>query len=102
MPTVMTVLEARVSREQWAELERTYREVLEPNIPPQMTRSLLAQDTRDPEVWRLLGFWRGREALDAYRRSVETPGGVLLFRSVGSEPTLAISDVVRDTAGTAG
>jgi hypothetical protein len=27
-------------------------------------------------------------ALEEYRRLVETPGGVLLFRSVGAEPTL--------------
>lgn len=102
MPMVMTVLEARVPRERWAELERTYREGLGPNVPPQMARSLLVQGARDPEVWQLLGFWRSREALDEYRRSVETPGGVLLFRGVGSEPELAIYDVVRETEGAAG
>jgi hypothetical protein len=33
------------------------------------------------------------EALDAYRRSVETPGAFLLFQSVGVAPTRAIFKV---------
>ena len=34
-----------------------------------------------------------REALAEYRRSVEVPGGILIFRSVGAEPTLSIFEV---------
>lgn len=92
----MTVLEARVLREQWGTLEQTYRERLAPAVPPQMVRSLLVQSANDPEVWQGLSFWRSREALEDYRRSVDTPGGVLLFRSVGAEPKLMIYDVVQE------
>jgi len=42
--------------------------------------------------------WR-REALDEYRRSVETPGGVLRFRAAGAEPTLSIFDVAVHVGG---
>ena len=49
MRMVMTVLEARVPREQWANLEQTYRGRLAPNVLPQMLRSLLVQSAGDPE-----------------------------------------------------
>lgn len=38
--------------------------------------------------------WQSREGLQEYRESVATPEGVLVFRAVGAEPTLAIFDVV--------
>ena len=98
MRMVMTVLGARVPQERWAELEQTYRERLAPNVPPQMERSLLVQSTDDPETWQGISFWRSREALEEYRRSVDTPGGVLLFRSVGTEPTLRMFEVAQDVA----
>src|SRR5262249_61269337 len=45
--------------------------------------------------------WRYREALEEYRRSVETPRGVLLFRVVGAEPLLMMFEVVQEvTAAT--
>jgi hypothetical protein len=99
MRTVMTVLEARVPQERWAELEQTYKRRLVPNVPPEMVRSLLVQSADDPERWQGISFWRSREDLEEYRRSVDTPGGVLLFRSVGAEPSLTIYEVAHEVAG---
>ena len=57
-------------------------------------QTLLVQGTADPGLWRVITIWRSRAALDEYRRSVETPGGVRILRSVGAEPRLTIFDVI--------
>ncbi len=94
---VMTVLEGRVAKEKWSELSASYEGGLT-RMPPQMVQSFLVQSRDEPTVWRGVSIWRSREALDEYRRSVATPGGVLLFRSVGSEPSLTVYEVVAHRA----
>lgn len=54
---------------------------------------VLAQDTTDRTLWRGISIWRSRAALEEYRRSVKTPGGVAMFRAVGAEPALSIWSV---------
>jgi quinol monooxygenase YgiN len=89
---VITQVDARVQPDRWPELRNTYRAMTE-EIEPQMVRTYLLQDTDDRTLWRIATVWRSMEALEAYRRSVETPGAFVLFRSVGSEPERAIFDV---------
>ena len=89
---VMTILEAHVAPENWAALEQAYQQG-SARRPGQMVQSFLVHSTEDPTLWRGISVWRSREALDEYRRSVETPGGVLMFRAAGAEPTLSIFDV---------
>jgi len=90
---VMTVLEGRVAPDQWETLRRAFASGGD-NLPPQMLQTFLVQSAQDPSLWRGITVWRSREALDEYRRSVATPGGVLFFRSAGAEPTLSIFEVV--------
>jgi hypothetical protein len=90
---VMTILEAHVSPEQWDTLKTTFAQNSS-RLPSQMVEMFLVQGTADATLWQGISVWRSRQALDEYRRSVETPGGVLMFRSVGAEPTLAIFDVL--------
>ena len=92
---VMTVLEAHVASEQWDTLRSTFAENSN-RLPSQMVEMFLVQGTADTTLWRGISIWRSRQALDEYRQSVETPGGILMFRSVGAEPTLAIFDVLVD------
>jgi len=89
---IMTVLEAHVASEKWDALSRTFAEASK-NLPSQMVQTFLVQSTDDPTLWRGISIWRSRQALSEYRRSVETPGGILMFRSVGAEPTLSMFDV---------
>jgi hypothetical protein len=85
--TTMTPLDADAAREQWGALERTYRERMGASyVLPQQVRSLLVQRTSDPEVWQLLAIWRSQDELEAYRRSVETPGGAGLPAHVRAQP----------------
>jgi hypothetical protein len=62
-------------------------------LPPQIRESFLVQLAPDSETCNLVTVWRIRDALEEYRDSVDTPGGGLLFRSVGVEPELALFDV---------
>jgi hypothetical protein len=89
---VMTVLEAHVPAERWADLERAFAG-LDAGKPAALIDSYLAQGITDPTIWRLVGVWQSREALDAYRTTVPAPGGVLLFRAVGVEPSMTMFEV---------
>ncbi len=95
---VMTVLEAHVQPERWAEFVQLY-ERGGTQLPPQMIRTFLAQDEADRTLWRGVSIWRSRAALDEYRRSVKTPGGVAMFRAVGAEPVLTIWSVPASVPG---
>ena len=89
---IMTVLEAHVPPERWAELVAAYDRGAG-QLPPQMLRTLLVQGEADRTLWRGISIWRSRAALEEYRRSVTTPGGIAMFRAVGAEPVLSIWSV---------
>ena len=88
---VMTVLEGRVAPDRAAELRRVYDSA--GPLPSQMLQTVLAQSTADPDIWRVISLWRSREALEEYRRSISTPTGIMMFRSVGAEPAISVWDV---------
>ncbi len=92
LPMVMTVLEARVPEERWIALQEAFKTGVQ-RKPTQMVEAFLVQSTEEPTLWRGVTVWRSRQALEEYRGSVATPGGVLIFRSVGAEPTLTVLDV---------
>jgi hypothetical protein len=87
----MTVLEARVSPDRADELKRIYAGA--GPLPPQLLQTVLVQNSVDPMIWRGISMWRSREALEEYRRSVSTPTGIMIFRSVGAEPTVSMWEV---------
>ena len=58
-------------------------------IPPQMIESMLVQDPQNPKLWKVVSRWDSTESLASYRDSVDTPAGILMFRSAGTEPDLA-------------
>jgi quinol monooxygenase YgiN len=86
---VMTVLEAHVPVER-ADALRRANETARREAPPQLRASYLVQSTTDPTLWRMVSIWESRDALAAYRQSVEVPGGVAAFREVGVDPMLMV------------
>ncbi len=90
---ILTQLEAKVSPEQWDALKQAFHEAGQ-QLPSAIERSYLIQDEAERETWRILTFWQSRQALQDYRASVETPGGVLMFRAAGAEPSLSICEVI--------
>ena len=89
----MTVLEAHVDPAQWPTLRQAYSGAVA-ELPAQIMRSFLVQSGADPTLWRVESIWRSRAALEEYRRSVTTPGGILIFRAAGAEPVFSSFDVV--------
>lgn len=97
---IMTILEAQVAPEQAATLEQNFQAGTA-QLPPQIVQTFLARDTNDPTLWRIFTVWRSREALSEYRRSVNVPGGIQMFRSAGADPELSIWEVTSYGVGEA-
>lgn len=95
---ILTQLEAQVSPEQWDTLKQAFHEAGQ-QLPSAIDRSFLIQDEAKRDTWRILTVWHSRQALQAYRESVETPGGVLMFRAAGAEPSLSIYEVIDCASG---
>lgn len=85
---IVTMLEATVDEDKVGRLVESFRASGD-SLPPAIVESLLLRES-DSDLWRIATVWESREALDGYRTSVDTPEGVLMFRSAGAEPTLAV------------
>jgi hypothetical protein len=88
---IVTMLEANVEKDRTGELVNQFETASEA-LPQVIVESFLLHDTSS-DIWRIVTVWESRTALDQYRVSVDTPGGVLMFRSAGAEPTLTVFDV---------
>lgn len=95
---IVTMLEARVDKDQVSNLIDSFQDAAHPLPPPIVESFLLGEPGGD--LWRIVTVWESREALDGYRTSVETPGGVLIFRSAGAEPTLTLLETAAHAAHT--
>ncbi|MCA1737132.1 MAG: antibiotic biosynthesis monooxygenase [Actinobacteria bacterium] len=88
---VVTMLQAQIDKDRSGQLIESF-EAGRRNLPEAIRESFLLHELNS-DLWRIMTIWESREALDRYRTSEETPGGVLMFRSAGAEPDLAIFDV---------
>lgn len=91
---VMTILEARVRKENWNTLKTAYQQAAEERDSG-LVQSFLVQGSKDNEIWCIITIWESREALNAMRESTETPRGVLIFRSANAEPSLSVFDIAQ-------
>jgi hypothetical protein len=94
---VITILEARVSKENWSALEKAYQTGTQ-HKEVGLVESFLIQGVKDGELWRIVTIWQSKEALDEMRKSGEIPRGVLIFRAANVEPVLSIFNVVHQIA----
>ena len=88
---LVTILEAEVAPEQSSALRSAFDQAGD-QLPPAIRETFLMH-VEGSDVWRIATVWNSREELEDYRRSVKTPGGIIMFRSAGAEPTLTIHDV---------
>lgn len=88
---LVTMLEAEVTEEDARELVTSFGAEVG-SLPSAIRETFLLHESGG-DLWRLVTVWKSREALDGYRASVEAPGGVLMFRSAGAEPTLTVFEV---------
>jgi quinol monooxygenase YgiN len=90
---VLVTLEAQVPKDQWKALERAYAHAMT-HRPDTIVMSLLARDSHDPTLWRILTVWESREALIAHYESGATMPSMYTFHLVGIAPVGSPSDVV--------
>lgn len=91
MNEVITILEASVGKEKWDTLIESY-ETETRDVPPSIRQSSLIQSKQNPNLWRIITHWRSQQDLDQMRSSGETPTGVIVFNTVGADPSLEIWD----------
>jgi heme-degrading monooxygenase HmoA len=89
---VLTAVSATVTEDRHEVLIRGFHELLNAGFPDGLLRTELLRGPHDR--WRIQTLWRDRAALDAMRAGSEPPAAPTLFRSIGSEPSLEIWDVV--------
>lgn len=89
---IMTVLEGHITSEHWAELTEGFARI-SAQQPAELLASYLVQSTSDPTLWRTVGIWSSQQAFDDFRASVQTPPPLVLFRSLGAQPTLATFEI---------
>jgi len=94
---VMTILEARVTKENWVALEQAYQQGSQQRDPG-LEQSFLIHSSKEADLWRILTVWSSQEALDKMRNSGKTPLGVLMFRSANAEPVLSVFQIVQHIA----
>jgi hypothetical protein len=86
---VVTMLEAQVPDEASARLIEAFDTMGSEALPPEISESFLVRES-GTDTWRIVTVWVSMDALENYRQAVDIPGGVLMFRSVGAEPSLSI------------
>ena len=91
---IYTNVEARVNPQKWKVLQDTYNEVQRSTLPEALLSSHLVQDEADPNLWRIVTFWKSKKDMDEYRMSVDVPAWFKVFRSADAEPQLSISEVI--------
>jgi hypothetical protein len=88
---IVTMLQAQVPKESSARLIEAFDTMGGESLPPQISESFLVRES-GTDTWRIITVWVSKNALDTYRQAVDIPGGVLMFRSVGAEPSLSIHE----------
>jgi hypothetical protein len=89
---IMTVLEGNVSPNKSSKLLDAYKETIKV-LPPEIVKTYIVKNVERENTWRIMSIWRSKEVLEEMRKQ-GTPAGVLMFRSVGTEPTLSIYEIV--------
>lgn len=94
---VVTILKAQVAPDRAARLVDGLATATE-KLPPMIVETFLLREVGSDQ-WRIVTVWESQEALEEYRRSIDTPEGVTAFRSAGAEPALAIFEVIHRAGG---
>ncbi len=91
---ILTIVGGKASEDKWLLLDEAYNKVEKSSLPSAVLESHLTQDIKEPELWRIFTTWESIEAMNEYRKSVETPAWLLVFKVVGTEPELIVNKIV--------
>jgi heme-degrading monooxygenase HmoA len=92
---VLTVTSAVVPPASEAAVVEAYRQATSA-LPHMVLDTALVRG--EGNEWRIVTLWQSREQLDEYRREVETPAAIKIFRQVGAEPAVVAYEVVHRAA----
>ncbi len=90
---IMTILEADVEESKWDLLKSKYSEIIK-KIPVQMVRTYLTQNAKNRNLWSVISVWKSKDKLMEYRTATPSPEGIVLFKSLGLEPTLSVFEII--------
>ena len=94
---VVTLLEGVVDATKVEQLQEGYREIAS-DLPEVLVETFLVRDLGAETSFGILTMWSSMDALQGMRRQAEAEGskpkGVLVFESVGVQPTLRVLDVL--------
>jgi heme-degrading monooxygenase HmoA len=91
---IITILKAEITDANWDVLRNAYRNLGSSGKKiPGLLGSNLLQSKDNPQIWQIITTWESLEALEEMRATTDTPGGVLVFREAGGEPSLSIFEV---------
>ncbi len=91
---IITIIEGKVNKDKWSLFQNAYERVAKKSLPDSLLDSYLVQDVNESEIWRILTVWENIEAMNTYRKNVETPAWILVYREVGTEPKLVVNEIV--------
>jgi len=92
---ICSVTSATVPPESEAAIAEAYR-MATSTLPHMVLHTVLVKG--EAGDWRIITLWRSRKQLEEYRRSVDTPAAVKIFRDAGAEPTVRVYEVVHKAA----
>jgi heme-degrading monooxygenase HmoA len=91
---ILTILKAEITDTNWDVLRNAYRNLGSSGKKiPGLLGSNLLQSKDNPQIWQIITTWESLEALEEMWATTDTPGGVLVFREAGGEPSLSIFEV---------
>ena len=93
---ILTIVSADVDQDRADHLPPEFEDLIAGGLPDGLLETRLLADGQGH--WAIHSLWRDRAALDAMRASPEPPVAPALFRRFGAEPTLAVMEVLADSA----
>ena len=94
MSSIVTVVEAVVSKERQAKLVREYESLK--SFPEGLVTSRLQQNASDPNLFQIITTWKSMDALQKMRASSGKPAALAVFENVGATPSVKIFTVLVD------
>jgi quinol monooxygenase YgiN len=89
---VITVISATIDNGREDDLRAAYEAVIHEKLPDGLLATALLRG--DNNTWQIASLWRDQAALDALRTAPGAPAAPRVFAKAGSEPTVALFDVV--------
>ena len=92
---IITILEFEITQENWGTLQTQFNKIIE-NVPNQIIQSLLTQNSKDLNSWKIVTVWKSKEDFMENRNNMigQLPPAYLLLQSLGVEGIASMHNVI--------